>query len=1097
MDMKKLFLFSAMHHFVKRQSLAIKLTFLMTAICMLQANAHSNAQTLSLDMQDAQISKVLKSIEQQSDYRFLYNSRLQDMSKRISISVKEANIDEVLNRVFNGTNLSYRKLENNLIAIRSSMTVEADIRVTGRVTGENGEPLQGVSVTIKGTGRGTSTNQNGEYAITVPEDATLVISFVGYVTQETGVNNQAVINISLVRAQQQLEQVVVIGYGASRKKDLTGSSATIRGADIVNIPALTATQAIQGKVSGVQVTNSGAPGSTPNVRIRGVGSILGGADPLYVVDGIITTDIRNINSADILTIDILKDASSTAIYGARAANGVVLITTKAGSKSKFSINYNAQAGVRLLTHKVEMAGPGLYAAYSNEAANAITVTGADITGSTDWYEEITRPAIFQNHTLSLSGGKNKYRYFLSLGYLNENGILIDNKYTRYTARFNHEFTINSKFKIGNNIGYSHYISDNQPYSLFTTAYIAAPIFEPTNPDGSFGNTSGVISNVGNPYATIKTTNDRSFGDRLQTTLWGEYQIIKGLSFRSQFGIDLEQNNGYNYVPVFATFLPNGGAGAQFNEISDLNYNRDSIYQWVWDNYFTYERKFGTDHDLRLTLGHTAERRNGWSNRATLTNQDIPNNKDAWKLNFTDTARGQQNFRDPIGNYFRRESYFFRANYRFKDRFLANATIRRDGNSNFPAHKRWAYFPSIGLGWILSQEKFMENSKTFNNLKIRASFGLVGNDAIRPGAFDLRPTERLYAYFGTDRIDGATITGIVDPDLQWEVVREIDFGIEFAVLDNKLSGEIDFYRKVAKDALFTIPYATVGFGNSFLTNAATVSNTGVELALQWDKKVRPNFSYTIRGNVTYNKNLVKDVGIGRALNFGSLNNGSTATQTLAGQPIGSFWVYETDGIFQNQSEIDAYPHVINTQPGDFRIVDRNTDGIIDNLDRKHVGSYQPKFYYGLSGSVIWKNFDFAMDIVGVAGNKVYNAKKGIRFGSNYNVEYEVAANRWVPGSGINDYPRASNVTPYPTDYFIESGAFARINNVTVGYNFSVAKLGKRFDRLRVYASAQNPYILTGYSGFTPELPGNQNEAGIELNVYPISATYMIGVNVQFK
>ncbi|MEO7924189.1 MAG: TonB-dependent receptor [Chitinophagaceae bacterium] len=1075
----------------------MKMTIILTVFCFFHSAARINGQTLSLDLQDTEISKALNSIEKQANYRFLYNSKLKDLKQKISISVTNAGIDEVLDKIFSGTSLSYRKLDNNLIAIRSENKDEQDLRITGRVSNENGEPLQGVSITVKGTSLGTSTDNNGNFAITVPDNATLLISFIGYSTQEVAVNNQSVLTIKMVLSQQQMEQVVVVGYGTARKKDLTGSSATIRGADIVNIPALTATQAIQGKVSGVQVINSGAPGSTPNVRIRGVGSVLGGADPLYVVDGIITTDIRNINSSDILTIDILKDASSTAIYGARAANGVVLITTRAGNKTKFSINYNAQAGVKLLTHKVQMAGPGLYAAYSNEAAGAPAVTGGDITGSVSWYEEITRPAIFNSHNLSLSGGKNKYRYFLSLGYLNENGILIDNKYARYTARYNHDFAITSKLKVGNNIGYSHYVSENKPYSLFTTAYIAAPIFSAVNPDGSYGNTSNGISNVGNPYATLKTTNDRSFGDRLQTTLWGEYQLIKGLSFRSQFGIDLERNNGWNYTPAYKTFLPSGAEGAQHNDEADLSFSRDSIYQWVWDNYLTYEKKFAKEHDLRLTLGHTAERRNGWSDRAVIANKDIPNNKDAWQLNFKDTARGQQNFRDPIGNYFRRESYFIRANYKFKDRYLLNATFRRDANSNFPAHKRWGNFPSVGIGWLVSSEKFMATQKFFNNLKLRASFGLVGNDAIDPGKFDLHPTERLYAYFGTNRIDGAIVRGIVDPNLQWEVVREIDAGIEFAVLDNQLSGEIDFYSKRARNALFIIPYPSVGFLNSFLTNAAEIVNTGVELSLQWNKRVNTKLNYTLRGNFTYNKNTVTNVGIGRALNFGGLGNGSTATQTLVGQPIGSFWVYRTDGIFQNDAEINAYPHVITAIPGDFKIVDKNNDGIIDNLDREHVGSYQPKVYYGLSGSVNWKQFDFSMDIVGVAGNKVYNGKKGLRFGSNYNVEYDVANNRWTPGSNNNRYPGASNVTPYPTDYFIESGSFARINNITAGYTFAAMKPWKRIERMRIFASAQNPFIYTKYTGFTPELPGNQNEAGIELNIYPISASYLIGVNVQFK
>ena len=1063
-------------------------------VCLL---IQAKAQPISFSVQNEEVNKVLSIIEKKTAYRFLYNNNIKDLYQKISLNANNATIDAVLSQIFKSTNLTYRKLENNLIAVKLNNEEEQIINIEGTITNEKMEPLPAVSVLIKGTKKGTTTDAAGKFNLTVPENSILLITSVGYDSQEILVTKQNVLNIILAQPIKQLEQVVVIGYGTAAKKDLTGSSATIKGAELLNIPVLTATQAIQGKVAGVQIINSGAPGSAPNVRIRGVGSVLGGADPLYLVDGIITNDIRNINAADILSVDILKDASSTAIYGARAANGVILITTKAGTKSGFTINYNTQVGFKQLVNKVEMAAPGLYAAYSNEAAGAPAVTGGDITGATAWYDEITRNAIFQNHSLSVNGGKNKYRYFLSLGYLKENGILIDNDYSRYTARYNHDYIINSKLKVGNNISLSNYTSNNKPFSLFTTAYIAAPIFNAINTDGTYGNTSNGVSNVGNPYATLKTTNDRSYGNRLQTNGWVEYKPLKGLSFRSQFGVDLEQNNGWNYTPAYKTFLANGKEGAQFNEFADVGFTKDSIYQWVWDNYITYETKLGTDHDVKVTLGHTAERRDGWANRAFISNKNIPNNSDAWKLNFKDTAKGQQNFRDPIGNYFRRESYFVRANYKFKNTYLLNATFRRDANSNFSKNNRWANFPSVGLGWIVTNEKFMEKQKLFNNLKIRASYGLVGNDVIGPGAFALRPQERLFTYFGTNRIDGAITSGIVDPNLKWEVVKEFDAGIEFSVFNNQLSGEVDFYNKVATNALFNIPIVNVGFGNSFLTNAANIANTGVELALQWNRKVNNNFSYSVKGNISYNKNEVKNVGLGRALNFGSLNNGSTATQTLVGQPIGSFWVYRTNGIFQTTADIAAYPNVIGTVPGDFRIVDINKDGLIDNLDREHVGSYQPVFYYGLSHTFNYKKLDFSVDVIGVAGNKVYNGKKGIRFGSNYNVEYSVANDRWKPGSNNNTNPGASNVTPYPTDYFVESGSFVRINNITVGYNFLSKKINKRVDKMRIFASTQNPFIYTKYSGFTPELPGNQNEAGIELNVYPISATYLIGVNIQFK
>lgn len=972
--------------------------------------------------------------------------------------------------------------------------VSTNAIISGKVTDEKGIPLSGASVQVKGSSTGTTTNSNGEFTLNAPANAVLVISFVGYESQEINVGDKSVLNISLKALSKISEEVIVVGYGTARKRDLTGSSSSVKGSEIANLPALSATQAIQGKAAGVQIINSGAPGSAPNVRIRGTGSILGGADPLYVVDGILTKDIRNINIADILSIDVLKDASSTAIYGARAANGVILITTKAGSRSQFTVNYNAFGGVRLLTHLVDMAGPNLYAIYSNDAAGAPAITEADITGSTDWYKKLTRPAIFQNHNLSVSGGKNKYRFYASGGYLNENGILLDNNYQRITARLNHEYAFTSKLKVGNNLSYSHYRSENKPFSLFSSAYNAAPIFNAINPDGRYGNTPK--SNVGNPYATLKTTNNRSFGNRAQGSLWGEYQIIKGLSFRSAFGIDLEQNNGWNYTPVYQTFLPDGTPGNQKNEKSDLGFSRDSIYQWTWDNFITYEKKIGNDHSLKLTGGHTAERRNGWSSRASINDGNVPNNQSAWVLNFKDTAGGQQNFRDPIGDYFKRESWFARANYVFKDKFLLNATFRRDGSSNFSPSNKWGNFPAVGIGWILTKEKFMTNQKTFDFVKLRASYGLSGNDVVDANQFNLTPSERYYAYFGTNRVDGATVTSIKDPNLKWETVTEFDLGIEFTTFNNKLKGEIDYYHKNVKDALYRILLPSLGFGAEFLTNAAEVLNQGVEVSLGWNSAINTRSRYSLKGNVTFNKNTVKDVGIGQALKGGDLGNGSTSTLTVVGQEIGSFFVYKTNGVFQTGAEVAAYPHLAGTVPGDFRIVDMNNDGVIDEKDKYFADSYQPKLYYGLNVTYNWRQWDFGLDVFGNAGNKVYNAKKGLRFGGNYNIEYDVAVNRWTPGSGNNKYPRAYNGTATVSDYYVESGSYLRINNVSAGYTFKIKQSNSPFKSFRVYGSAQNPIIFTKYTGFTPELPGGALNSGIELNAYPISASYMLGVNVQF-
>jgi len=970
----------------------------------------------------------------------------------------------------------------------SGQLLAQSIAVEGHVTGTDGLPIAAVSVQQENTTNGTTTNSTGDFTLNVNNaNATLLISSLGYVSQTVPLNGRTNITVTLVGSVTQLEQVVVIGYGTQRKKDLTGASASVKGSDIVNVPALTATQAIQGKVAGVQITSSGAPGSAPDVRIRGVGSILGGAAPLYVVDGIITDDIRNINSNDIVSVDILKDASSTAIYGARAANGVILITTKAGVKGKFQVSYNGYVGVKQLVHTVQMAGPNLFAVYSNDAAGAPNITSADITGSTNWLQEITRPAIMQNHNISVSGGKNKYKFYFSGGYLDEQGVLKGNDYKRFSLRYNHELEVNSKLKFGNNLAFSHYVSQNEPYSAFTQAYLAAPIYNAKNPDGTFGYTDK--SDVGNPLATLAYTHDKSFGNRGEGSLWGEYKITKDLSFRSSFGIDLQQDNGQVFTPVYQV------NSTQKNETSHLNYSADSIYQWTWDNYFTYTKNFGDKHHLVVTAGHTSERRNGWNQNSSKDN--VADNSAQWKLNFTDTTGAQQNLRTPIGNYYKRESYFIRANYAFEDKYLVNATFRRDANSNFSPQNRWGNFPALGLGWIITKEDFMSHQKIFNNLKLRASYGWVGNDVIGPGAFLLTPTEYLYAYFGNTRINGAIPTGIIDPNLKWEINKELDFGLEFTLLDGKLSGDVDYYNKNSTNALFTIPLTDLGFGSSFLTNAASILNTGMEFSLSWKQKINNHTSFTLGANATVNKNEVQNIGLGKALYFGSLNNGYQATATVVGQPIGSFWVYKTDGIYQNANEIANSPHLNNTVPGDFKIVDVNKDGVIDNNDRVYDGSYQPKLYGGFNGSVTWKNLDFSFEVYGNFGNKVYNAEKGIRTGGNYNVEYKVAINRWEPGSNENTYPRAFNGVVPPMDYFVESGTFVRVNNLTLGYTFHPKESMAHIDRIRVYASSQNPFLFTKYTGFTPELPGNQNEAGIELNAYPISATYMVGLNIQFK
>jgi len=916
----------------------------------------------------------------------------------------------------------------------------------------------------------------------------LTAATVGFSQAQTSANNDTKSTQDSI--EKPMEQAVVIGYATAKKKDLTGAMSSIKGAEIMQQPVLTASQALQSKMAGVQITNSGAPGSAPNVRIRGTGSVIGGAEPLYVVDGVITDDIRNINTADILTIDVLKDASSTAIYGVRAANGVILITTKRGGSGKPKLNYDGYAGVKFMTNKIAMARPGTFSKYSNEAAGTFAVLPSDITGETDWYATLTRPGNMNNHNLSISGGTEATSYLFSVNYYNENGILNDNSYERVSIRSNNEYRVSDKLKFGNNIGITRWNSNNKPFSLFTDAYNAAPIYNAKNPDGTYGFTP--LSDVGNPLAKLELTDDKTWGNRFMGNLYGDLKLKKNLSFRSAFGLDYDNSRGANYQQKYRV------SATQKYDTTTLTQSEMEKYRWIWDNTLTYTPTLKKGHNLSILAGHTAERYDGFEQSFKL--DGVPFAQQYRYLNTgRDAILGTINYQRPIADYGRRESYLSRVSYNYQGKYLLNASFRRDGSSKFPTQNRWGNFPSVGLGWMVSNESFMKNVRSINMLKVRGSWGRVGNDRINPSEFVTLLSTGLSAVFGNQVVLGSTIAEIKDPNLKWETTEEIDLGIDFEAINGHISGVIDFYNKKTLGALFNIPLPG-GLGdnnNSMLTNAADILNRGIEVSLRYNKNSKGNFNYSIGANATFNQNKVLGLGSGLPTNFGSLRNGEFATRVAAGQPIGSFWVYETNGIFQSEAEVDAAPHFLGTQAGDFRIVDQNGDGKLNDLDRIYVGSYQPKCYVGINGNFKYKQWDLNLDILGNFGNKVFNGKKTVRYGGNYNVEKAVADARWTPTKPSTTNPRAFNGVPKPTDYFVESGSFLRLNNFTLGYNLParIAKKSK-VQGYRFFITAQNALTWKKFSGFSAELPGSPAEAGIELDIYPTSSTFLTGLSIQF-
>lgn len=975
-----------------------------------------------------------------------------------------------------------------------------DIRVTGKITDKTTNTgLPGVTVQIKGGSTGTVTDANGNYSIQAAENATLVFSSIGFVKQEIAVNGRTVLNVVLEEDTKSLSEVVVVGYGTQRKADVTGATVTIKGEELVKQPVLTATQALQGKAAGVQIISSGQPGSSPVIRIRGTSTALAGTAALFVVDGVLTDDISNINTADITNIDVLKDASATAIYGARGANGVVIITTKRGTTGKMSVSYSGNAGFRMPASLVQMANAAEYANYVSAASGNLVTPG---NASTDWYSQILRNGFQQNHGLSVNGGTDKSTYFLSAGYYTDQGIVINNIYKRFTLRGNNDFTFNKYVKAGISASYSN--GDNQIANLNTAyndAYRAAPIIQ-SKVGGKYGNTS-VYQNVGNPILDIENNNNKALDNRLLGSAYLDIKPIEWLTLRSEIGGDwINQNNrvyNYQFNNDTTTFINPGGN--QRNPNSNLNFENIRTFHWTWNNLATFNKKFDK-HSVTLLVGTTAEEYT--QVKFSAFRKDVPATPSLWYIG---TGNANTSTNDGTGDKYTRNSYISRINYNFNDKYLFTATLRADGSSRFPSQNRWGYFPSVGVGWLITSEPFMQSQQLFDILKLRASWGRVGNDRIPSDSYTVTVTPNLaYPFGGGVATPGSAITQIKDPNLKWETTEEADLGVEFSALSGRLSGEVNYYNKKAHDLLINVkvPSVTGDADGVVLTNAASIQNQGLEITLNWRGKITNDLSYRVGANATLNQNKVIGLNGGQPILDGGVGaNQQYTTRTDNGQPVGSFYVLQVLGVFQNADEIASYKNAAgqviqpSANPGDFKYQDTNGDGKIDDNDRVYAGSYQPKAYFGLNAGLSWKGFDFSVDFYGNVGNQVYNGKRGFRQSVLDNVERSMAYGRWTPGSGIQNEPAANSGNLPASTYFVESGSFVRINNATLGYKLPQSILDKvRISNARIFVTAQNILTLKKYSGFTAELPGSPTSQGIELNAYPTTQTYALGLNIGF-
>ena len=904
--------------------------------------------------------------------------------------------------------------------------------------------------------------------------------------------------------EQLIQEVVMIGYGTRKKVDNTTSISSINAEELSKTKVLNATQAIQGKAPGVTVIASDLPGSTPSIIIRGLGTALSQREPLYVIDGSYANNINNINSNDILTYDILKDASALAIYGNRAANGVIIITTKSGKGKGITVEYEGLTGVRSPLRKVKMAGSNLFSYYTNTALG-VTKFSQDQPINTDWFKEITREGTYNQHNLSLSGASENAKYFFSLNNYDEKAILKGTDYNRSTIRTNNEFKISKGIVLQQNLSVAFTNVTPKPLSAFTAAYKQSPIVPVYFPNGQYGvsyvgangfaSTNGSsFNNVGNPVSQLNFFNERQKSIQLQGGLKLDVNLMKDLKFTSQFSGEYNNFKSYNYADLLGIWLaadptrvassysPNDNTNSLFNSKSDY-------YNWSLTNFLTYNKKFG-EHDIEATVGTEASVRDG-VNVLNMTRKNMVLNSNYWDLAGTNYADQLISLNSVNGNKNTTNSYFARAQYKLMNRYLLTATIRRDGSSQFADGQKWGNFPSFGAGWVVSQESFMQDSSVFNLLKLRAGWGRLGNQNIPLNYLPFATgTNYNYAFGGNAISNGITLDKIYDPNLSWEVTEESSAGVDFEMVNRKLRGSVDVYNKVTKNIILElIPPLTSGISQNGLAHLGEVTNKGIEVALSWDDKINENWSYNLSGNYSHNKNNLNKIANENVspIRGGDLANGQYTkylSDIAVGQPLGSFWLWEVSGIDSN---------------GKFTYVDTNGNGKTgadDLTDRKFFGSYMPTSTYGINLGLKFKQLDFSLNGYGTLGAKVYNGKKAQRF-SGENIEYSVATDFYSIDNTGSENPAPFNAVPIASNYYLESGDFFRINNIALGYNFT--KPVEYISSLRIFVSAVNPFIIQKFSGFSPELNGDgrpYGSTGVELDAYPTLRSFVVGLNLKF-
>lgn len=983
-----------------------------------------------------------------------------------------------------------------------------NVTIKGVVKDETGLPVPSATIMVKGTTNGTQTDANGSYSISAPSNGTLVITYIGYATQEIAISGKTTINVNLAAAANDLQQVVVVGYGTQKKRDLTGSITSISGTDIEKIQGTNPIASLQGKVAGLTVVNSGTPGSSPTVRIRGISST-NSANPLYVVDGLLQDNIDFLNPADIESIDLLRDASSTAIYGLRGANGVIAVTTKRASRGKTRVNFQSSLGIQHVTNQIDVVdADGFKKLYSAQLANlgAAPFDYTNYTANTNWQDEILRNAVINTNSLSISNSGEKSTTLLNIGYNNQDGVVKYNNYKKYIARLNEEIRITDKIKVGADLTGFHW--RNEPTSAtLNRAIWAAPIVPiKANDNTYYSMPSFQRGSVANPVAEIDRARNTSInrGYRINGNVYAEIKFLKDFTIKSTFYTDLGFNNTRGYSPLPFSFINLGEGTAVTNTTFDntartsVNQAQEEYRKYQQDHTLNYDKEFKGGHKLNALLGFTSVFSSSTTLRGSRTDSTlkVPNDPNLWYLGIINQNNILTN--GGGGGEESNAGAFGRVSYSYQNKYLLNATIRRDGSSRFAPENRWGTFGSLGLGWVASEEKFFkDNIKGIDFLKIRAAWGRLGNsNAVGSNLYQLGLSGSSTAIFGENIFTAVQNAYIPDPNLHFEIIQGVDLGFDVRAFNNKMNAEVSFYNKTTDGIITSYPLPASQGGLSYFTNLGKITNKGIELSLGWTDKIGSDFGYNISGNFSYNKNIVNSIG--NTTNF-QITGNSGVNLTETGRSIGYFYGYKQVGIYQSVADIGKMPAFANSLPGDIAYADINGDGVITSADRTYLGTPFPPYSYGLNLSINYKGFDAMIEGQGVAGNKIYTQRRTLTFAP---LNYESnRLNAWTGAGSTNIEPILNNArgNNYQfSTYFLEQGDYFRLRNVQLGYTFGANALAKTgISKLRLYVSGQNVKTWSKVTGYTPEAQiGNILGGGADNGVYPVPAIYSFGLNVTF-